>query len=593
MKITIYNYEKDLPLFENLLPDNIKETGVPFLNKFLKLYGKKAEVDAAIDYILDCINDVVEKHDFDSKATAEDYDIPQLNFNDNYFKFIMYLAAKVEEFEEFKTIKKKEPKERTKIYYTIFDRVLKAAKEEQSSLYLDVIKNDTINEFIYDYQLRLYVHEYFEREGLCIRKRPTIGKKYEDREYKPVTEILKEITPQKEKTPKADKKEKKTKSTSKKKISDKQEITEEPTELAIIKKFVGWQNKVKTKTQIYNFIRQLQSAIIQKKVRKTSELAPLIMDIQRFLIELFDNMRSGSKTITISEKLYSSCKGKVNYKWADHVVVIKKYINILSETKTDLKEKAKALLKKIETSSFNPQMQEAINDIKSSLQYYLDGKTDRPQLHLYTLQGLMGLAGIAGLGDIDNQDITVGNNAVYSSMVIKDKKFDLLNLYGKWKNLLGHVSVPFKLMFWGGGGSGKTTLALEFAGFLSKELNKKCLFIPNEERTDYTFVEKLNRTKASCSNLYISNALPSILSGYDVIFIDSITTMNIGLETMIRLIERYPKISWVWLFQTTKEGAFRGDQNWQHLVDAEIYCFNGKAKALKNRFGGKGEIEVF
>lgn len=73
-------------------------------------------------------------------------------------------------------------------------------------------------------------------------------------------------------------------------------------------------------------------------------------------------------------------------------------------------------------------------------------------------------------------------------------------------------------MFWGGGGSGKTTLALEFAGFLSNKLNKKCLFVPNEERTDYTFVEKLNRTKASSPNLYISNTLPSILSGYDVIF---------------------------------------------------------------------------
>lgn len=69
--------------------------------------------------------------------------------------------------------------------------------------------------------------------------------------------------------------------------------------------------------------------------------------------------------------------------------------------------------------------------------------------------------------------------------------------------------------------------------------------------------------------------------------------MNIGLETMIRLSEQYPKISWVWLFQTTKEGAFRGDQNWQHLVDAEIYCSNGKARTLKNRFGGKEQSDIY
>lgn len=145
----------------------------------------------------------------------------------------------------------------------------------------------------------------------------------------------------------------------------------------------------------------------------------------------------------------------------------------------------------------------------------------------------------------------------------------------------------------GWGGSGKTTLALEFAGFLAKNLNKKCLFVPNEEKTGHTFVEKLNRTQASSPNLDISDELPTNLSVYDVVFLDSITTMNIGLETMIRLTEQYPKISWVWLFQTTKEGTFRGDQNWQHLVDAEIYCSNGKARTLKNRFGGKEEIDIY
>lgn len=591
MKITIHNYEKDLPLFENLLPDNIKEAGVPFLNKFLKLYGKKAEIDAGIDYILDAINEIVEKHDFESNATSEDYEIPQLNFNtDNYMKFLLYLAAKVEEDKEFKIIKKQEPKERTKIYYTIFDRVLKAAKDEQPSVYWDVINNDKANEWVYDYQLRQYVHEYFERQGLCIRKIPTIGKKYDDREYKPVVEILKECASEKGKT---SKKEKKTKSSTKKKTNDKQEITEEPTELYFIKKFTGWQGKVKTKTQVYNFIRQLQNAIVQKKVRASSEFAPLIVNMQSFLVELFDNFRSGTKTIQIPETFFSKYKEIANYKWADHILIIKKYISILSETKTGLEEKAKALLKKIEKSSFDPKVEEAINDIKKSLKYYLSGKTARPQLHIYSLQGLMGLAGISELGNIENPDLSPGNTPVYSSMAIKDKKFDLLNLYGKWENLLGHVSVPFKLMFWGGGGSGKTTLALDFAGFLAKNLNKKCLFVPNEEKTGHTFVEKLNRTQASSPNLDISDELPTNLSVYDVIFLDSITTMNIGLETMIRLTGQYPKISWVWLFQTTKEGAFRGDQNWQHLVDAEIYCSNGKARTLKNRFGGKEQINIY
>lgn len=463
-----------------------------------------------------------------------------------------------------------------KIDQSILPQPLKQEEFEFVRENYDLIEDDDIKQFIYTFidKLNQLLNKETEEKDSPAEEKNKTGKK------------------------RSSKVQGKKKTTEKQPHKDGKTIIDlETQEMVFIKRFAGWQDKVKTKKQIYNFIRQIQNAIIQKKVRKNSEFALLIMEIQHFLVKMFDNLHSGSKTVSIPEKLYSSCKERVNYKWADHVIVIKKYINILSETKTALKDKAQILLKKIENNSFNPQIQEVIDDIKSSLKNYLKGETDRPQLQIYTLQGLMGLAGISGLGNIENPAIrTVNNNdpTIHSSMQIKDKKFDLLNLNGKWKNLLGYVSTPFKLMFWGGGGSGKTTLALEFAGYLAKELNKKCLFIPNEERvTSYTFVDKLNRTKASSLNLDAADTIPTSLYGYDIIFLDSITTMNIGLEAMIKLTEQYPKISWVWLFQTTKEGMFRGDQNWQHFVDAEIYCSNGKAKALKNRFGGKGAIEIY
>jgi predicted ATP-dependent serine protease len=55
----------------------------------------------------------------------------------------------------------------------------------------------------------------------------------------------------------------------------------------------------------------------------------------------------------------------------------------------------------------------------------------------------------------------------------------------------------------------------------------------------------------------------------------------------------YPHLSWVLMFQTTKDGNFLGEKNWQHAVDVEIYCENGKAKPLKSRFGGKEEVDVW
>lgn len=50
--------------------------------------------------------------------------------------------------------------------------------------------------------------------------------------------------------------------------------------------------------------------------------------------------------------------------------------------------------------------------------------------------------------------------------------------------------------------------------------------------------------------------------------------------------------SWVYVFQTTKEGNFRGSQEFEHDVDVSIEVEKFKAHSIKNRFGGKEEINV-
>ena len=49
---------------------------------------------------------------------------------------------------------------------------------------------------------------------------------------------------------------------------------------------------------------------------------------------------------------------------------------------------------------------------------------------------------------------------------------------------------------------------------------------------------------------------------------------------------------YVYVFQTTKGGQFRGSQEYLHDVDAEIRVENMTAKAGKNRFGGYEQIDV-
>ena len=69
--------------------------------------------------------------------------------------------------------------------------------------------------------------------------------------------------------------------------------------------------------------------------------------------------------------------------------------------------------------------------------------------------------------------------------------------------------------------------------------------------------------------------------------------MQLDLPKFDALKKQFPHLSWVLMFQTTKDGNFLGTKDWQHAVDVEVFCIEGKARALKSRFGGSEEVTIF
>ncbi len=77
---------------------------------------------------------------------------------------------------------------------------------------------------------------------------------------------------------------------------------------------------------------------------------------------------------------------------------------------------------------------------------------------------------------------------------------------------------------------------------------------------------------------------PAHLDRFDVVFTDSVNTLGLEPEQL----RKYPKsTAFVYIFQTTKEGLFRGSQEFMHDVDTVIKVTNMTAVAEKNRFGGE------
>lgn len=356
--------------------------------------------------------------------------------------------------------------------------------------------------------------------------------------------------------------------------------------------------KVKTKTQLYTFIKKLQKAINTKVIRKEDQYADDVRFMQKHVIFVHNNMTSSTKKFLIPEKRFQKLKMIANVRYADHVAIINSFITILNKSEKGTKEKAEALFNKIgDTEQYDEKVRPAIAKIKKSLSDCFKGGNDAVRMHEFDLQGLRGLAGLFGfngLGELPKipANTTPADNKILSATDFKNASFRLMGFTGKWLQLIGDPSVPFKAMIWGTGGSGKSTLAIEFARYLAGTLNKRVLYVANEEGAGATLHEKMTRLNAFHPNLFITKTLPSRLVEYDFVFCDSANSMQMDLLKFEQAAKLYPDLSWVLLFQTTKDGKFLGEKNWQHAVDVEVYCEDGKAKSLKSRFGGKNMVDI-
>jgi hypothetical protein len=101
--------------------------------------------------------------------------------------------------------------------------------------------------------------------------------------------------------------------------------------------------------------------------------------------------------------------------------------------------------------------------------------------------------------------------------------------------------------------------------------------------------DKLARSGAKRENLHFSPSVDSFdHSDYDFVFVDSVNGEKLGYEDFRALREENPNVNYILIMQMTKDGKFRGTQEWEHEVDAVANVEGGTATVTKNRFGVMG-----
>lgn len=366
-----------------------------------------------------------------------------------------------------------------------------------------------------------------------------------------------------------------------------------PEELRFIKRYVSLNGKTKTKEEILRFINSLQKAIVEKRIRKTSPYAEQVKYIQEKLIEVYNTMKAKIK-LELNPETYENLKKLTGgEKVLASIGFIKRYISM--NGKPGMKEKAKQLLQQINRAMDKGRIIDndpyivQIHELKKNLKSFTSDKSVKVlEIEQATLNGLEGILGCA----CQNLNGFDGKPAIMNSMDFANMQFDTLGFTGKWLELIGDPSSNFTAMVFGKPKMGKSYLCVDFAGYLARN-HGKVLYVAKEEGLDYTLQQKLNDKNVKHPNLFVASMLPSDLSAYDFIFLDSVTKLGLTPEDLNRLKSQNPSKSFIFIFQSTKDGKFRGENTFQHDVDVVIEVpERGKAVQM-GRFNQGGTIEIF
>ncbi len=384
-----------------------------------------------------------------------------------------------------------------------------------------------------------------------------------------------------------------------------------PEEIKFLKRYVAMNNKRKTKDDLLRFINALQRSIVEKRIRKTSPYAKQIKYIQEKLLARFNDMAKNT-LIIIDEKIVLEFKNLIaQERVMPSIMLIKRYITL--NGKYGVKEKAQALINamqkavKLKKITKNDKYNKLLDEMHSNLNSYIKSKTQKVlNIAPAELNGINGVLGCACELSGINEELAEVNcierdtepvkpilpKGVMSSMDFSNVQFKTLGFVGKYRKLIGDPSKGFSAMVYGKPKMGKSFLCVDFAGYLARN-HGKVLYIAREEGLDMTLQEKLKAKDVAHPNLFVTEQIPEDLSYYDFIFFDSVNKLGLSSGDLETLKHNNPGKSFVYIFQTTKEGNFRGANEFQHDVDVVIQVPEKGLAVQNGRFNQGGEMRIF
>jgi predicted ATP-dependent serine protease len=200
-----------------------------------------------------------------------------------------------------------------------------------------------------------------------------------------------------------------------------------------------------------------------------------------------------------------------------------------------------------------------------------------------------------------NESTEMGGDAgdgIMSASDLMNFKYNKYDFGGKWGDFVGQPSINFHAMVYGRPKQGKSILSVQWAKYLSENFGK-VLYVASEEGFSVTLQKKVMEFAMDNPNLdfanfrdfeQIKNAVNR--GGYRFVFIDSVNYIRITPEDVEDIKAENPQTAFITIQQATKNGNFRGSQEFAHNCDMVIRVEAGMA-SHQGRFQEPTEMAVF
>lgn len=371
-------------------------------------------------------------------------------------------------------------------------------------------------------------------------------------------------------------------------------------EIKFMKRFMNMDGKLKNRNQIRLFINALQKAIRERRITKTSPYAKQIMEIQDSLIRFHKRFKTDNQKEPVSysdatRTKYLTLIGRQIELLS--VKLIKSYINL--QGKIIPNQKAKNLHNRIANAINKSKLTKRdkywkeVQDILGHLKTFVQKNPNHGLLTIET-RTLNGLEAVVGCPceTAMNGITSVPDDVILTGKEIAALKFDTLEFEGKWKDFMGRPNRGFSFMLSAKPKYGKTILAMQFADYLANNFGS-VLYIASEEQIGATLQQKVLEGKYFHPDLFFTGTLPEDFSAFDFVFIDSVNNYGLTVEDLKRLKRENPSTSFGYIFQVTKDGVFRGSNEFQHDVDS-VWEIPERGQAVQfGRYNQGGSMPVF